>query len=185
MACFSSAGTPASQIGPRLVFPAKPGLWWVNKTPRTASGAVVGQFGASRGLLGRLHGQNGRDFGNDRYSCCTSRTKQETDLSSLAGAPGVRVFATRGLRVRKEPDSAERLKKPFLKSKRRKKSYGRFKMGTQNRQWGERGHGPDRSQNHVILVHLPVVDQKESPTSRINPNSRCGPILTRIGAYEN
>jgi len=56
-------------------------------------------------------------------------------------------------------------------------------MGTQNRQWGWRGHRP--SQNHVILVHLPVVDQKESPTSQVFLHWRCGPILTRIGAYEN
>ena len=72
MACFSSAGTPASQMGPRLVSQAKPGLWWVNKTPRSASGAVVGQFGASRGLLGRLHGQNGQNFGNYRLQVPTT-----------------------------------------------------------------------------------------------------------------
>ena len=40
----------------------------------------------------------------------TSRTKQETDLSSVASSPGVRVFATRGLRVRKERDSPVRVK---------------------------------------------------------------------------
>ena len=98
-------------------------------------------------------------------SHATSRTKQETDLSSLAGAPSDRVFATRGLRDRKTPEVAVGVKKVLAKSKRRKKSYGRFKTGTKNHQWGKRGHGPDRSQNHVILVHLPVVDQKESPTS--------------------
>ena len=116
----------------------------------------------------------------------TSRTRQEPALSHRALAPGARVFATRGLRDRKALANSEGLKKLLAKSKRRKKSYGRFKMGTQNHQWGKRGHGPDRSQNHVILVHLPVVDQKESPTSGINPHSRCGSILlTQIGAYEN
>ena len=115
----------------------------------------------------------------------TSRTRQETTLSPRGLAPGARVFATCGLRDRKALANSEGLKKLLAKSKRRKKSYVRFKMGTQNHQWGKRGHGPDRSQNHVILVHLPVVHQKESPTSRINSNSRCGLILTRIGAYEN
>ena len=56
----------------------------------------------------------------------TSRTKQETDLSSLAGAPGVRVFATRGLRVRTERDLPVRVKKKSAKSKRNEKSYVRF-----------------------------------------------------------
>jgi hypothetical protein len=36
----------------------------------------------------------------------TSRSKQDTDLSWDAGAPGVRVFATRGLQYRKAPDVA-------------------------------------------------------------------------------
>ena len=110
-----------------------------------------------------------------------TRTNFECPLIALRA----RVFATRGLRDRKALANPVGLKKVLAKSKRRKKSYGRFKMGTQNHQWGKRGHGPDRSQNHVILVHLPVVDQKESPTSGIIPYSRCGPILTRIGAYEN
>ena len=95
---------------------------------------------------------------------------QETTLSHRPLAPGARVFATRGLRDHKALANAEGLKKLLAKSKRRKKSYGRFKMGTQNHQWGKRGHGPDRSQNHVILVHLPVVDQKESPTSGVFPH---------------
>ena len=50
---------------------------------------------------------------NEISDISTSRTKQESDLSSLAGAPGARVFATRGLRVRKELASAERAKKSF------------------------------------------------------------------------
>ena len=115
----------------------------------------------------------------------TSRTRQEPTLSHRGIAPGARVFATRGLRDRKALANSERLKKRLAKSKRRKTNYGRFKMGTQNHQWGKRGHGPDRSQNHLILVHLPVVDQKESPTSEVFLHWRSGPILTRIGAYEN
>jgi hypothetical protein len=62
---------------------------------------------------------------------CTSRFREETDLSSLAGASSASVFATRGLDVRKEPDSPYRCKKGSAKSKRRKKNDGQSKMGTQ------------------------------------------------------
>ena len=41
------------------------------------------------------------------------------------------------------------------------------------------------AKNHSILAHLQVADQKECPTSRVFCHSRCGPIWTRIGAYEN
>ena len=67
-------------------------------------------------------------------------------MSQEAGAPRARVFATRGLRGRKAPETAEKLKKGPIQSKRRKKSYGHLEMGTRNRQCGKRGHGPDRSQ---------------------------------------
>ena len=60
-------------------------------------------------------------------------------------------------------------------------------MGTQNRQWcGKRGHGPDRSQNRLISAISQWRTQEESPNSGFFfPNSRCGSILTRVGAYEN
>ena len=41
------------------------------------------------------------------------------------------------------------------------------------------------NQNRLVLAISQWWTQKESPTSGIFPYSRCGPILTRIGAYEN
>ena len=111
--------------------------------------------------------------------------KKPIDLSGYEFPTSARITASRGLKSRKETDMAAVLKKKSAKSKRRKKSYGRFKMGTQNHQWGKRGHGPDRSQNHVILAISQWRTQKESPTSDIFCHWRCGPISTRIGAYEN
>ena len=57
-------------------------------------------------------------------------------LSHRPLARRARVFATRGLRDRKALANPVGLKKVLAKSKRRKKSYVRFKMGTQNRQCG-------------------------------------------------
>ena len=39
--------------------------------------------------------------------------------------------------------------------------------------------------NRLVLAISQWRTKKESPTSRVFPNWRCGPILTRIGAYEN
>ena len=77
-------------------------------------------------------------------------------LSSLAGAPGVRVFATRGLRVRKELDSAERAKQVSAKSKRRKKSYVHFNFS----QWWTWTRPQPKS---LDFGHLPVVNSKGEP----------------------
>ena len=59
-----------------------------------------------------------------------------------------RAFATRGLRDRKALSKPVGFKTGFFLPTRSegKKSYVRFKIGTQNRQCGKRGHGPDRSQ---------------------------------------
>ena len=117
---------------------------------------------------------------------CTSRTKQEPDLSSLAGAPGVRVFATRGLRVRRELDSAERAKKVPAKSKRRKKSYGRFKMhGHSKSPVGEAWTWTRPQTKSRDFGPSPSGGPKGEPNFGSFPYWRCGPILTRIGAYVN
>ena len=49
------------------------------------------------------------------------------------------------------------------------------------------GHGPDHGTKSLDFDHLPSgeLKQKESLTSRFPPYWRCGPISTRIGAYEN
>ena len=70
-----------------------------------------------------------------RVSANTSRTKQESDLSSLAGAPGVRVFATRGLRVRKALANPVGVKKiSQIEAKEKSDDHFDFLSG---------GHGPD------------------------------------------
>ena len=66
---------------------------------------------------------------NKQHAARTSRTKQETDLSSVAGAPSARVFATRGLDIRKEPDSAERLKKSSSQIEAKEKKLRPFQNG--------------------------------------------------------
>ena len=99
----------------------------------------------------------------ERVSQNTNRTRQEPALGHCGLALRARVFATRGLRDRKALANPVGLKKVLAKSKRREKSYIRFKMGTQNRQCGWRGHGPDRSQKSLDFGHLPVVNSKGEP----------------------
>ena len=82
-------------------------------------------------------------------------------------------FATNGLRVRKELDSAERAKKVSAKSKRRGKSYVHFSLWTRPQP------------KSLDFGHLPVANSKGEPNFRIFSNSRCWRIWTRIGAYEN
>jgi len=41
------------------------------------------------------------------------------------------------------------------------------------------------AKNRLILAISQWRTQEESPTSEVFPHWRCGPILTRIGAYEN
>ena len=107
-----------------------------------------------------------------------SKTKQqESDLSSVAGAPSWRpCFRDSLSSCAKEIDSAEREKTVPAKSKRRKKSYVHFNFS----QWWTWTRPQPKS---LDFGHLPVVNsQEESPTSGFPPNSRCGPILTRVGA---
>ena len=115
----------------------------------------------------------------------TSRSRQEPALSFKmppsysAPALRARVFATSSLDVRKVLDSPVRVF--FLaKSKRRKKNYVRF-----NFLMMVDGHAWTRPQPKSLdFGHLPVANSKGEPDFANFP-SRHGPILTRIGAYEN
>ena len=98
---------------PRLVSEAKPALWWVHKTPRPASVAVAGYFGASHGLLGRVHGQNGSDFGTKLRGCrgppargrCAQRGKLMLDFYEKLNTQDHAIKSLLVARRRKAPPS--------------------------------------------------------------------------------
>ena len=106
-------------------------------------------------------------------------------MSHCCLAPGARVFATRGLRDRKTPANPVGVKKVFSQIKAEKKNLRPFQNGHSKSPVRKARTWTRPQPNHLILAISQWRTQKESPTSRGFVHWRCGPILTRIDAYEN
>ena len=109
---------------------------------------------------------------------------EETDRSSVVGASSARVFATRGLDVRKAPDSPKRFKRQFQPNRSRGKKVTAISKRALEIALPAESADMDQTATKNRLIFWPSPSgertQKESPTSRFFFTSGAGRFRRRL-----